>query len=253
MHANLRRFRVQRTIALFVALGAGAAACKSEPKVATVADVLPGYEPKIKAQLEKIRGIDRRVPPTTTDGVRLPDRADPKFDPPSYDGATLGLMVYDADFADPAAAASDKHRITLVGSLEGCEKYVGMQSSKDWGSRSLSPASDVERLLRQCASATYLGIIRVNRKRAPKISDAAKKEFVGGAAEGDVLFFDVATGKHLGGYAWKASTDSSMADYASRAQDKLDDNFTENIYKAIAAGFSKNISGGTLPHTMKHY
>jgi hypothetical protein len=79
-------------------------------------------------------------------------------------------------------------------------------------SSTFAPESDLaatEVVLDQCLSLRHLLLIRTQKSGEPLV-DAANSKYVPGFIEGDILVFDLDSGKHLGGYRFAARNGATL-------------------------------------------
>jgi hypothetical protein len=89
-----------------------------------------------------------------------------------------------------------------------------------------------------CASLEYLVVVRASHLEVPKSYSGLN--FVAGTVRGDVLIYELPSGKNIGGYAFHAESSKKVM------SDELDSDFRTNYGKALAEGLAKADHGSTL-------
>lgn len=105
----------------------------------------------------------------------------------------------------------------------------------------------VEALLQDCARLRYVLIIRQRAYEPPRLS-LATRSFSRGKYEAEVLAFELASGKPLGGYEARATNDErvSLLDGDDHHEQRLLSNLEGTVFQALRAG-ARTAFPGSLP------
>jgi hypothetical protein len=111
-----------------------------------------------------------------------------------------------------------------------------------------SPSADAKQtsaLLQQCASFTYLLVLVASKKTDPLV-DKANKRFVPGHVEGDILVFDLASGKALGGFKVSGRNSDSLTVNMDDPWHDLEREMSQKLWTSIEAGLSSHVPGSSI-------
>jgi hypothetical protein len=215
-------FRLGTVLLLVLTVASGCKKKSSEPKSDPKIDkLLADAEKKsvdaIEVKLKFIEGLRGTLaPPTTKDGVTL----DKEW--------ASALWVHEVDLGTIGATPKGP-RVKDAEDLRNCVKEA---RTPDFGKRTIAK-------LDKCESARWLYVVRTLARTEPKVTEQAKGvqagKFIPGTASGDVLVYDLRDKKHVGGYRWKASNDSSVIG-GTMMKD-----FEDNILEAIQAGYLAHV------------
>jgi len=188
--------------------------------------------------LANIKKIDpSKAPPLTTD-TNIPGGRPPSLSGYTPDEDDESVLVYREDLADlskvPDIPFSAPH-----GRQDGCQFSL----------REVKTKKDAEyftkETLRGCTKLRYLWVVRTTKVVKPKpgasaVDRSRKTEttsFGSGAVDGEVLGYEIATGKLVGGYRFSARNSSTPEGANTGNPDAvLEKDLTKNVVAAIAAG-----------------
>lgn len=196
-------------------------------------------EPKLAAIL-KIQPAS--APPTIADGIAYPGGKPPSFGDTknSGDEGREYMIAFATDLTHPSTW-SPPHSIDGSGHLNMCWK--GIEETKDAKAKRFSNT-----LLNGCTKLKYLYVIRLARDVPPRITGSTDENsgntrtvtesFTPGNVAGDVVAFEIDTGKHLGGFRFSASS-SAKPEMSGPFLGILHEDLTKNLSAEIEAGLRK--------------
>ena len=139
------------------------AGSKSAPLGLTIDQAVKQYGAKAEAKLAAVEQIAKKLaPPPKSDSLK-PEGARIQL----HDKGGNVFLAYEEDLADVAHPANVKYRVPASTGLSMCVTLARKHS--DFG---LSGPVDIEYVMRSCAEAAYLAVIRITRARAPVVDTA---------------------------------------------------------------------------------
>ena len=190
-----------------------------------------------EAILANIKKIDpAKAPPVAVD-TKLPGFLTGRFSGSGSDENDETLFAYREDLLVPDLANSPEIPFAAPhGGLSGCA----------FGLKEVRRAKDAEfftkETLRGCTKLKYLWVVRTTKVAKPKpgatavANKTATTSFTAGAVDGEVLGYEIATGKLLGGYRFSArNSPTPEGANTGNADDVLEKDLTKNVTAAIQA------------------
>lgn len=207
------------------------------------ADQIPLAEAKARAATvsTKLAAIARvnpgAVPPTKADAIAYPGGHAPSFTLALDDDNRDVVITYADLLAQPAAAPSKHHDVPGWKALHNCATWA---DSVKTATQPTLP----KKVLQGCTHLRTLLVIRLTTDVAPEITGKTEQGsgatktvtswFKKGRVEGDVIAFDIDSGRALGGVRFAAETSDDPSS-AKNLDEDLDANMAEAIRKALWA------------------
>ncbi len=223
-------------------LAVGVACKRADPPKPelTWEEVEKKYKATVDAKLAIVEKIARnKPPPTKTAGITLDGPPIPASYTPNV------AVAFEEDLVDLVTLPKIKYRPDYDhGTINECASTSRKRYSVIT-ERAISSASSGNAQLDHCTLLKYLIVVRLTTKVEPKMLPKKPGDidstFSGGHFEGDVVVFNIDTGKHLGGYTVKAEN----KDVVGR-----NDTIYTDLYAALNAqikdGFERNAPGSKL-------
>jgi hypothetical protein len=190
-------------------------------------ELVPQLKPKIDPKLAIIEQLGKKLPPPSTRVLSTNDEV-----------SSNALLIHAEDLAQIGARAKIDHRAGGSQEISECVQLTRTKDPKD--------VKDVGKVLRTCAEAKHLIVLRMNSVTEPK-TVTGLNSYTGGTASGDLLLYELTGGKLIGTAPFSAKSSTGLDTTWSKFEEDLRKDFDKQIKSARSQAASKMAPKGKIP------
>jgi hypothetical protein len=208
----------------------------------TLDEVISEHKTALEAKFQEIHQLE----PTVAAADR--NASDTLASPPPAivlepESKANAAVIHVEDLKDPAAQASVALRTLRTKQLGECGSIL---RKKKYLTTLSDPIPKVAAsYFEQCEAVRYLFVLRTFEHEAPQALD--DKSFTPGRFEGDILVYELATKKSLGGFKISVKSSATVTVVGDQTSDRLGGDFEANVFVAIDDAIRARIPGALPP------
>ena len=212
----------------------------STPVIASAGPVIERHRAKVKPIADQRFELMNKLPPRVfSDTLHAPDNG-----PLVIGGATSNApLLYDV--GGKIEGLGYRIEDDAGKGLEDCYKLLHDGNIEHtFGKPEVPSAAEAERILARCESFKYLLIVRVWSTTEPNVN--GYQTFSQGKVEGDVILFNIQTGKSFGGIHFKAQNTDNIKATTGSETDAFNRDLHANTVRAVTDAIHKRVPAATI-------
>lgn len=212
----------------------------------SVAGVIAKHRPGVDRTIADIRALESRLPPGSEPLAKVEAPPVPLFLEKPKSDEDNAMFVYAEDLARPGRASEVPLRTKDSTPLLQCGSLLDSGALFFATEHTRLTPSVAQGYLSACERLRFVLVIRGREFRAPQV-ETGERKFVSGFYRAEVLTFDLATGKSLGGFEVSARNDEDLTVVSGEDREqRVLRNFEGAINSALREG-ARLAFPGSLP------